>query len=138
MVRLPEVLWHEFASVAVMVKVDVAAAVGVPEMAPVLVFRLKPAGSDPLATAYTYGETPPLATTLDEYAVPTVPVPVGVAMVMTGQIFSVMARSPVQPFASVAVTVSETPAPLLVVGVPLSTPAVLSVSPAGNVPLVNA
>jgi hypothetical protein len=49
-VRLPEVLWQEFASVAVMVKVDAPAVVGVPVMAPVLVFRLKPAGREPLAT----------------------------------------------------------------------------------------
>jgi hypothetical protein len=50
-VRLAEVPMHTFASVALIVKVDAPAVVGVPVMAPVLVFRLKPAGSDPLATA---------------------------------------------------------------------------------------
>ena len=57
---------QEFASVAVMVKVAAAVLVGVPVTAPVLVFKLKPAGRLPLVTAYTYGEAPAPAAALDE------------------------------------------------------------------------
>ena len=44
---------------------------------------------------------------------------------------------PVQPLASVALKVIDTPAALAVVGVPLSTPEEVKVRPAGKVPLVN-
>jgi hypothetical protein len=57
---------QEFASVAVMVKVRLAELVGVPVTAPVVELRLKPTGSVPLLTPYTYGEAPPEAATLDE------------------------------------------------------------------------
>ena len=43
-----------------------------------------------------------------------------------------------QPYASVAVKVSETPAPLLAVGVPATIPVpAVSVRPAGKVPAVS-
>ena len=42
-------------------------------MAPVLVSRLKPAGSAPALTDQTKGEVPPLRATLVEYAVPVDP-----------------------------------------------------------------
>ena len=128
-----------FASVAVMVKVAAVVLVGVPVIAPVLVFRLKPAGSEPLVTAYTYGEAPAPAAALDEYGVPMESVLFNVAIVSTGQIFSVIVRVPLHPRASVAVKVSEVPAPLSVPGVPLMTPVpALKVKPAGSVPLVSA
>ena len=79
---------------------------------------------------------PPVAVMVCEKAVPTVPVVVMAPSEMTGQILSVYGRLPVQPFASVAVMVRLVPAPFEAVGVPLSTPAVVNVRPAGSVPLV--
>ena len=58
---------------------------------------------------------------------------VGVVLIV-GHTRMVTARVPAQPFASTARTVTLTPAPLAVVGVPLSTPAVLRDNPAGSVP----
>ena len=56
---------------------------------------------------------------------------------MTGQICSVIARDPWQPFASFARTVIVVAGLAEVVGVPLMTPVpALSVKPAGNVPAV--
>ena len=55
-------------------------------------------------------------------------------MVMVGQTgVTVFARVPAQPLASVAFTVKV--AAVVVVGVPLSTPAELSVAQVGSVPL---
>ena len=61
-------------SVPCTVKVQVQAAVGVPEIVPVLE-RLRPAGSVPLATVVekTYGVAPPFATSPWLYAVFTTP-----------------------------------------------------------------
>jgi hypothetical protein len=44
--------------VALIVKLNVPAAVGVPVIAPVDSFKLKPAGSVPLATAHVIGVVP--------------------------------------------------------------------------------
>jgi hypothetical protein len=44
------------------VKVNVPAAVGVPVMAPVEGFSVKPVGSEPLVIENVYGGTPPVAT----------------------------------------------------------------------------
>ena len=54
--------------------------------------------------------------------------------VMVGHTRTVMGRVVAHPLASTARTVTLTPAPFAVVGVPLSTPAVESVNPAGKVP----
>jgi phosphoribosylcarboxyaminoimidazole (NCAIR) mutase len=44
------------------VKFDVAAVVGVPVIAPVAAFKLRPAGSEPVITVQlTYGGVPPVA-----------------------------------------------------------------------------
>ena len=58
-------------SVTFTAKLAVPAAVGVPDI--VLPVRLRPAGSDPLATDHVYGAVPPVALSSCEYAVPTVP-----------------------------------------------------------------
>ena len=56
---------------------------------------------------------------------------------MTGQICSVMAREPWQPFASFTRTVIVVAGDAEAVGVPLMTPVLaLSVKPAGSVPAV--
>ena len=59
-------------SVAVIVKLDVPVAVGVPLMTPALL-KLRPAGKMPVVTAYVYGLAPPLVLRDTEYALPTVP-----------------------------------------------------------------
>ena len=45
-------------SVACTVKLDVPAACGVPEMVPVVMSKLSPSGSDPLASDHVYGVVP--------------------------------------------------------------------------------
>ena len=53
-------------SVAVMVKLEVAAVVGVPEIAPVAAFSESPAGKLPAETLNTYEPLPPVALTVCE------------------------------------------------------------------------
>jgi len=50
------------------VKFDVPAVVGVPVIAPVDPFNVKPAGKLPTIVAHVYGVVPPVATTFAEYA----------------------------------------------------------------------
>ena len=61
----------EALSVTLTVKLEDAAAVGVPEIVPAE--RLNPAGSDPVAMDHVYGGDPPVAFSGCEYAMPTVP-----------------------------------------------------------------
>jgi hypothetical protein len=49
----------EFASVTCTVKLYVPATVGVPLIAPVVLFRLRPDGRDPDVTPHVYGVLPP-------------------------------------------------------------------------------
>src|SRR6185369_810030 len=49
------------ASVTVMTGEVVVAAVGVPEITPVLPFNVRPVGSEPAVTCQLYGGVPPLA-----------------------------------------------------------------------------
>ena len=58
-------------SVTSAVKVDVPAAVGVPEIIPLLRSSKRPAGSEPFATEKVYGVTPRVAVTTCAYGVPT-------------------------------------------------------------------
>jgi hypothetical protein len=60
-------------SVAVTVKLDVAAVVGVPVIAPVAALSERPAGKLPAETLNVYEPLPPVALTVCEYATPTVP-----------------------------------------------------------------
>lgn len=55
-------------SVALTVKLEVPAAVGVPETAPVDAFKERPDGRVPDETLHAYGVLPPVAATLCEYA----------------------------------------------------------------------
>ena len=61
-----------FASVAVTVKLNVPAAVGVPVRFPSVASE-RPVGSEPEVTAYEYGAVPPLAEIVWLYAVPVFP-----------------------------------------------------------------
>ena len=60
-------------SVAVIVKLLVAALVGVPVIAPVAAFNESPAGKLPADTLNVYEPLPPTALTFCEYAGPTAP-----------------------------------------------------------------
>ena len=121
---------------AVTVKFEAPAAVGVPKIAPALLM-VRPAGKEPLVTLKVMAPTPPLACTLALYAVPTTPLGRLVVvmtswglMVMLSDWFTVCGGVP----ESVAVTVKGTvPA---AVGVPEIAPAPLKLSPAGGLPLV--
>jgi hypothetical protein len=62
-----------FPSVAVIVKLLVAALLGAPEIAPVNAFRASPTGSAPALTLNVKEPLPPVAVTVWLYAVPTVP-----------------------------------------------------------------
>jgi hypothetical protein len=119
--------------VALTVKVDVPAVVGVPVISPVAA-RIKPAGNVPLSRLHTMVPVP-VAASFAVYAVPTVPpindvvmivgAPPGALIVMDNDLVSV-------PISLVAFTVKvDFPA---VVGVPEITPAVVRLKPAGNAP----
>src|SRR3972149_4405203 len=125
-------------SVALTVKFEVPAAVGVPLISPVALLRLSAAGSAPTVTAHVMGDLPPLLARVWLYARFTVPsdsdavVTAGYALTVMLSAFVAMAL-----LSSVTCTVKlDTPA---VVGMPLISPvALLSVSPAGSVPTVSA
>jgi hypothetical protein len=59
-------------SFTVTVNVTLPAAVGVPVIAPVDAFKLKPGGNVPVVTVHVSGATPPTDASVTEYAVPTV------------------------------------------------------------------
>ncbi len=54
-------------------KLDVLAAVGVPEMTPLLGSRLRPEGKVPVARLQVYGGVPPEAAKVVLYGMPTMP-----------------------------------------------------------------
>jgi hypothetical protein len=120
------------------VKVMVAAVVGVPLTTPAEL-RVRPAGSAPEVMAQVGVPVPPVDVKVVEYGVPTIPAGSEV-VVMVG---AVVAPATVidNDFDAVWVpTVTRTVklAVAAVVGVPLSTPAVLRVTPAGSAPEVTA
>lgn len=59
------------ASVTTATKLKAPAVVGVPVIAPVEVFRVRPGGREPLPILNVYGGVPPEAAKADEYAMPT-------------------------------------------------------------------
>jgi hypothetical protein len=127
----------ELESVTLTVNEEVPAAVGVPLITPE-VLSVNPAGKDPELIDQLYGVVPPVAANVDEYEVPAVPPGREEVVICTAvtEAVTVMLRLAVAVCAgeleSVTLTVNEeVPA---VVGVPLITPEVLSVRPAGNEP----
>ncbi len=126
------------ASVAVIVDVNMPAVVGVPEMVPLMVSDI-PGASSPAVMLKVYGACPPLAVMILLYATPSVPFGRGGGeRVMGGQAGSlitlVYACNPVQPLASVAVTVKvNVPATL---GVPDMSPLLESDIPGASSPAV--
>ena len=117
----------------------VPAVVGVPEITPVDATRLSPAGNVPALTLQVYGEVPPLACSVVEYAVPVVPpgsdvvVTVGGCTIVATTILN--ACVPILFAASFSCTVND--AVPAVVGVPVICPVELfSERPAGKKPKV--
>lgn len=77
-------------SFAVIVKLYVPVIVGVPVIAPLLAFRLKPVGKLPTVTVYDNGPVPPVATTVWLYPVfKTPPLRVAVLTLTTALITTV-------------------------------------------------
>jgi hypothetical protein len=60
-------------SVTRAVKLKVPLVVGVPEMRPVPLLSVNPGGSEPLAIDHAYGLVPPVAASVREYWLPTLP-----------------------------------------------------------------
>ena len=116
----------------------VPAVVGVPEITPVDATRLNPAGNVPALTLQLYGEVPPLACSVVEYAVPVVPpgsdvvVTVGGCAAATSILRFAVALAKLESFTRTVK--AEVPAS---VGVPEITPESEMVVPAGKLPFVS-
>ena len=127
---------HPLASVARAVKLNVLAAVGVPDSNPPPL-SVSPVGSAPEARSHVIGSVPPVCVNcVAGYDVPVVPFGSDPGpIVIVGQ-FTVIVTvtSPKQPFASVALTVTGNEP--CCVGVPDTSPvAVLNVRPVGSAPV---
>jgi hypothetical protein len=123
------------------VKLDVPVAVGVPEMTPVVAFKVRPAGSAPAMMLQVYGGVPPMACKVWLYAVPLVPPASDVVVTPSGGSVTVILRLAVLVTAvgvceSVTDTVKCDVLVTVPVGVPEITPALLRVNPAGKLPAV--
>jgi hypothetical protein len=79
------------------VKLNGAELLGVPMMAPVALFRAKGGGSKPEMIENVYGGTPPVATRLELYGVPTCPEPAAHVKVKVGVTPKVPDTSPISP-----------------------------------------
>src|SRR3972149_3381053 len=124
----------EFASVTCAVKLYVPATVGVPLIAPVVLFRPRPDGREPDVNPHVYGVLPPDAESVWLYAALTVPS--GNDDVVTERPLYTWIVSPcvaTPPYTSCTCTVNEESPE--VVGVPETAPvAPFSVIPAGRLP----
>ena len=121
---------------AVTVKLEAPAVVGVPEIAPALL-RVNPAGRVPVVTLQAAVPTPPVDCNAALYAVPTTPLGTD-AVVMASKALIVMLKDWVAvswgELESVAVTLKvEVPA---VVGEPEIMPELPKFNPPGKVPVV--
>jgi hypothetical protein len=127
-------------SVTLAVKLNVPAAVGVPEIVPLAAASVRPAGNAPELMLQLYGVVPPLAANVVVYAVPTcaegtelVVICTGVTAAATVTLNAFVAVCAVGTVESVTLAVKlNDPA---VVGVPEIVPlAAASVRPGGNAP----
>ena len=115
----------------------VPVVVGVPEITPVDATRLNPVGNEPELIDQVYGVVPPLACSVLEYVVPTVPPDNDVVVTVGGCAAAATAMLkafvPVLFAASVTCTVNDTVP--VVVGVPEITPVdATRLNPVGNEP----
>jgi hypothetical protein len=114
---------------------DWPALVGVPLIVPSWL-KLKPAGNVPETTVHEYGVVPPVAVSVDEYGVPTMPLGNEAVVIVSGGALILMENSWVafctdeEESVTCAVNLD---CPVLV-GVPLIVPSWLKLRPAGNVP----
>src|ERR1700690_151313 len=122
-----------------MLKLNVPSELGVPVMAPVDGFSVRPGGNEPLEIEKVYGGTPPVATAADEYARPTVPVLAGQTSFRVGGLITMLQFDVVVP-AALPVESTTWAVKLYVpavVGVPVMAPVdALSVKPGGRVPVM--
>jgi hypothetical protein len=65
-VRFAVAVWLALSVTSTVNASAVTAVVGLPEITPVLVFRVNPAGSVPALTLHVYGEVPPIAVSVYE------------------------------------------------------------------------
>src|SRR5579863_3335805 len=127
-----------FASFTATVKVLAPVPVGVPLMAPELLFKLSPAGKDPEAIDQVYGVVPPVAASwVAGYATPMVPAGSEVVVMERGGTcaFMVMLNGAfaVSPFASFTITVKAL-VPVAVGVPPIAPELAVKLSPAGKAP----
>jgi len=117
-------------------KLDVPAAVGVPEITPVLAASVSPAGKLPCAMLHVYGFVPLVAASVAEYAVPTVPPPRLVVVMRTmSAMYTTMLSACVTLWLALSTTITVKFDVAAVVGLPEITPVLaFSVNPAGSVP----
>ena len=126
----------EAESVAFTVKFAVPATVGVPVIAPVPAFSVKPVGREPVVIDQVTAPVPPVAPNVALYAEPTVPPGKLVVEIANGEL-TVIVRAFVAVCAGVPESVAFTVklAVPAAVGVPVIAPVLaLSVSPAGSAP----
>jgi len=124
------------ASVTWALKLNVPAMLGVPAIAPVEAFSVRPLGREPLEMLNAYGAVPPEAVSADEYATPTWPVAAGqVNDSVDFATLIVQDMVAVVPVESLTVALKvKLPA---VVGIPVMAPVEgFSFSPAGSAPLL--
>jgi hypothetical protein len=84
-------------SVTLAVNLNVPAAVGVPEITPVLAMSDRPGGKEPEAIAQLYGGVPPLAVSIPEYGTRTLPLDRDVVVIVSGGICTVRVVLPATP-----------------------------------------
>lgn len=121
------------------VKLDVPAVVGVPVIAPLVAFKLKPAGKVPVVIFQLYGAIPPVAVNVALYITPAVPPGSDVVVMETGAetgAVMVMLKVPVAVFELLSRTWTANDEVAAVVGVPEMVPLLLRLSPAGRLPEV--
>jgi hypothetical protein len=92
-------------SVSCAVNEKVPAALGVPEILPVLVLSARPVGNEPLARDQVYGCVPPLADSPEEYATPTLPPGSDEVVICSGFAETVRFVLPVTPLSDAEIAV---------------------------------
>jgi hypothetical protein len=119
-------------SVTCGVKLDVPGPVGVPEIIPVLAFRVRPLGKLPWVIDQVYGVNPPVAANVALYAIPVLPFGSEAVVICSGAAMVIAKLLLAEPRAE-----SETATVIMQgehgdVGVPDSNPAGLMTNPGGR------
>ncbi len=117
------------------VKLVVAAVAGVPVIVPSEP-SVNPAGSELLVTDHVYGGAPPVAASVAEYAIPTVPLASGDAVAIVRAAFTVIAKLCDAVFDALSRTCAVKLLAPAVVGAPVMAPLDAKVRPCGRDPPV--